>query len=470
MLKFYNTLTQKKENFIPIKSGEVKIYACGPTVYNYIHIGNARPMCTFDVLRRFLEYTGHKVTYIQNFTDIDDKIINKAISENTDFSNVSKKYIEEYKKDAAGLNIREATYHPKATENINEIIKSIELIIEKGFAYSISNGDVYFRTRKFENYGKLSKQTIDDLQSGARIRVDDSKEDPLDFALWKSVKPGEPSWESPWGNGRPGWHIECTAMAQKYLGETIDIHCGGQDLIFPHHENEIAQSECMTGKKFANYWLHNGYINVDNQKMSKSLNNFFTVREISEKYGYEAIRYLMLASHYRSPINFSEDIIIQCTTALQRLYNFKENLLFALENSKNENSEKYDSKLKLEEYTLKFIEAMNDDLNTADALGVIFEFVKDVNSNVLASQNYDRITLENIMRVFNEFMDVLGLLYEKDSKKSNTDNSKIEELIKLRENARKEKNWKLADEIRDKLNSLGVVIEDTPQGTKFNFK
>ena len=330
-MKLYNTYSRKKEIFKPLNPPEVLIYACGPTVYNFIHIGNARPLCVFDVLRRYLEYKGYKVTYVQNFTDVDDKIINKAISNKSDFSAISEKYIKEYEKDAVGLNIKKATYHPRATENINEIIKIISGLINKGFAYALDNGDVYFKTRKFENYGKLSNQTIDELQSGARIHIDEAKNDPLDFALWKAAKPGEPFWESPWGKGRPGWHIECSAMVQKYLGKTIDIHCGGQDLIFPHHENEIAQSECFTGIKFANYWIHNGYINVDSKKMSKSLNNFFTVREIAQKYGYEPIRYLMISSHYRSPINYSEEVIVQCKSALERLYTFKENLEFILD-------------------------------------------------------------------------------------------------------------------------------------------
>ena len=310
-MKIYNTLTRQKEEFVPITPGEAKIYACGPTVYNYIHIGNARPICVFDVLRRYLEYRGMKVTFVQNFTDIDDKIIRKANEENSDYLTVSRRYIEEYRKDAEGLNVRPATIHPLATENIDEIISIISTLVEKGFAYRAENGDVYFRTLKFQEYGKLSHQPLDELMAGARISVDEVKEDPMDFAVWKAAKPGEPSWPSPWSDGRPGWHIECSAMARRYLGNTIDIHCGGQDLIFPHHENEIAQSECCNGVEFAHYWMHNGYINVDNRKMSKSLNNFFTVRDVVEKYGYETIRYLMVASHYRSPINYSVDVIEQ---------------------------------------------------------------------------------------------------------------------------------------------------------------
>lgn len=467
-MKLYNTFSRKKEEFAPIEKNKVKIYACGPTVYNYIHVGNARPICVFDTLRRYFEYKGYEVTFVQNFTDIDDKIIKKANEEKSDFLTVSKKYIKEYKKDAEGLNIKEASIHPKATENINEIIKIIEILIEKGYAYSLSNGDVYFSTRQFKNYGKLSGQTIDDLRSGARIQIDESKKDPLDFALWKSAKPGEPYWESPWGNGRPGWHIECSAMAGKYLGKTIDIHCGGQDLIFPHHENEIAQSECANSVKFANYWIHNGYINVNSQKMSKSLGNFFTVREISEKYGYEPIRYLMISSHYRSPINFSEEIIMQCKSALERLYNFKENLLFAIKNSSN-NSDSENTLFDANLYKNKFIDAMDDDLNTADALGIIFEMVKDVNLNILSKSSGNTKTLSDILNLFNELTSILGILY-KGENSGNISKEEIENLIEKRNNARKEKNWKLADEIRDELKNKNVIIEDTPSGTKYTFK
>lgn len=469
-MKLYNTFTRKKEQFVPIKKEEVSIYSCGPTVYNYIHIGNSRPICVFDVLRKYLEYKGYKVNFVQNFTDIDDKIINKAIEEKTDFKTVSEKYIKEYKKDAKGLNVREATFHPKATENITEMIKIIETLIEKGYAYPLPNGDVYFKTRAFKNYGKLSNQTIDDLQSGARIHVDEMKNDPLDFALWKAAKPGEPFWENPWGKGRPGWHIECSAMAEKYLGKTIDIHCGGQDLIFPHHENEIAQSECCNGIRFANYWLHNGYINVNSEKMSKSLGNFFTVREIAEKYGYEPIRYLMISSHYRSPINYSEEIIVQCKAALERLYNFKQNLSFALENSKNQTESIKTNPINLKLYKNKFMDAMDDDLNTADAISVIFELVKDVNTNVLPKSNFDKIIISEIINLFDELTYILGILYENKNNSDQIKNSEIENLIKERETARKEKNWKRADEIRDELKERNVIIEDTPQGTKFILK
>ena len=466
-MKLYNTFSRKKEEFIPIEKNKVKIYACGPTVYNYIHIGNARPICVFDALRRYFEYRGYDVKFIQNFTDIDDKIIKKANEEKSDFLTVSQKYIKEYKKDAEGLNIKEASVHPKATENIDEIIKIIEILIEKGYAYSLPNGDVYFSTRQFKNYGKLSGQTIDDLRSGARIQIDEAKKDPLDFALWKAAKPGEPYWKSPWGNGRPGWHIECSAMAGKYLGKTIDIHCGGQDLIFPHHENEIAQSECANNLKFANYWIHNGYINVNSQKMSKSLGNFFTVREISEKYGYEPIRYLMISSHYRSPINFSEEIIMQCKSALERLYNFKENLLFAIKNSSNNREDSFSFDLNL--YKNKFISAMDDDLNTADALGAIFELVRDANMHILGKPNVCKKTLSDILNLFNELTNVLGILYKEENTGEIT-KEEIEKLIEKRNNARKEKNWKLADEIRDDLKNKNVIIEDTPSGTKYTFK
>ena len=332
-MKIYNTLTRRKEEFVPITPGEAKIYACGPTVYNFIHIGNARPICVFDVLRRYLEYRGMKVTFVQNFTDIDDKIIRRANEEGSDYLTVSRKYIDEYRVDAAGLNVRPATVHPLATENIGEILSIVESLVEQGHAYAAENGDVYFRTRSDPEYGKLSHQPLEELEAGARIAPGELKEDPMDFALWKAAKPGEPSWPSPWGEGRPGWHIECSAMARRYLGQTIDIHCGGQDLIFPHHENEIAQSECCNGVPFAHYWMHNGYINVDNRKMSKSLGNFFTVRDVAKEYGYEPIRYLMIASHYRSPINYSVEVIEQCRAALERLYNCRGNLVFLLAHS-----------------------------------------------------------------------------------------------------------------------------------------
>ena len=466
-MKLYNTLTRKKEEFIPINKDEVKIYACGPTVYNFIHIGNARPICVFDVLRRYLKYIGYNVKFVQNFTDVDDKIIKKAKEDNSDFLTVSEKYIDEYKKDAGGLNVLPATYHPKATENIAEMIKIVQNLIDKGFAYALPNGDVYFKTRTFKDYGKLSHQTIDDLQSGARIQIDESKKDPLDFALWKAAKPGEPFWESPWGKGRPGWHIECSAMASEYLGKTIDIHCGGQDLIFPHHENEIAQSECCFGTKFANYWLHNGYINVDSKKMSKSLGNFFTVRDIAQKYGYEPIRYLMISSHYRNPVNYSEEIIAQCAASLERLRNFRENLDFALKNANDE----IGNEINLSIYKNKFLDAMNEDLNTADALGVIFEMVRTVNTEVIQKNKFNKTFIENLINLFDELCGVLGILYDKSRSSNNLITpQEIENLIKEREQARKDKNWARADEIREELSSKNIILEDTASGTKYTFK
>lgn len=463
-MKIFNTMTRKKEEFLPINKGKVKIYACGPTVYNYIHIGNARPICVCDVLRRYLEYIGFDVTLVQNFTDIDDKIINKANKEGTDFLEVSKRYIEEYKIDSNGLNVKEATIHPKATENINEIIKMVSSLIEKGYAYAVENGDVYFSTKKFKDYGKLSHQPLDDLEAGARISVGDLKKDPMDFVLWKSAKKGEPYWESPWGDGRPGWHIECSAMANKYLGKTLDIHYGGQDLIFPHHENEIAQSECCNGSEFARYWMHNGYINIDNKKMSKSLNNFFTVREISDKYGYEPIRYLMLSSHYRSPINFSEDIMKQCVASLERLYSCKNNLKFLLKSAEKKVLNFDSFKEKLLHHKNNFIKAMDDDLNTADAISSVFELTRDINLRLSDSEAISKELIEYALNIFNELTGVLGIVY-KDEKVFLE--SEIELLIKEREEARKNKDFKTADEIRDKLKAKNIVLEDTKNGVKW---
>ena len=467
-MKIYNTLTRQKEEFVPITPGEAKIYACGPTVYNYIHIGNARPICVFDVLRRYLEYRGMKVTFVQNFTDIDDKIIRKANEENSDYLTVSRRYIEEYKKDAEGLNVRPATIHPLATENIDEIISIISTLVEKGFAYRAENGDVYFRTLKFQEYGKLSHQPLDELMAGARISVDEVKEDPMDFAVWKAAKPGEPSWPSPWSDGRPGWHIECSAMARRYLGNTIDIHCGGQDLIFPHHENEIAQSECCNGVEFAHYWMHNGYINVDNRKMSKSLNNFFTVRDVAEKYGYEPIRYLMVASHYRSPINYSVDVIEQCRAALDRLYNCRDNLAFVTENAPSgEKDGEQEIRARMEQYREKFVEAMEDDLNTADALSALFDLARDINTSLNAATAPSKEVCTWTMDLFMELAGVLGLLYKK---KENSLDQEIEDLIARRTQARKEKDWATADKIRDELKARHVVLEDTPQGVKWHIE
>lgn len=464
-MKIYNTLTRRKEELKPIKTGEVKIYACGPTVYNYIHIGNARPLCVFDTLRRYLEYRGYNVRFVQNFTDIDDKIIKKAIEENSDYKTVSEKYIEEFWKDVKRMNFREATVHPKATENIDEIINIIETLVEKGYAYSVENGDVYFSPKKFKEYGKLSHQPLEDLEAGARINIGELKKEPMDFALWKGAKPGEPYWDSPWGKGRPGWHIECSAMVRRYLGETIDIHCGGQDLIFPHHENEIAQSECCNGVPFANYWMHNGYINVDNVKMSKSLGNFFTVRDVAEKYGYEPIRYLMISSQYRSPINYSVDIIEQCKASLQRLYTCRDNLDFAVANGADTIPDNADEiKDMLSSRREQFITAMDDDLNTADAISAVFELVRDINTNVIG-ENASKSLAEFAANLFDELTGVLGLVY---NRKNDSLDSEIEALIEARQNARKEKNWAEADRIRDELKAQGIILEDTPQGVKWH--
>lgn len=464
-MKIYNTLTRRKEVLKTITEGEVKIYACGPTVYNFIHIGNARPLCVFDTMRRYMEYRGLKVNFVQNFTDIDDKIIRRANEEGTDYKTVSEKYIEEFWKDAKGMNIREATVHPKATENIDEIISIIETLVEKGFAYPVENGDVYFSPKKFNEYGKLSHQPLEDLEAGARINIGELKKEPMDFALWKGAKEGEPYWESPWGKGRPGWHIECSAMVRRYLGETIDIHCGGQDLIFPHHENEIAQSECCNGVPFANYWMHNGYINVDNVKMSKSLGNFFTVREVAEKYGYEPIRYLMISSQYRSPINYSIDIIEQCKASLVRLYNCRDSLDFAAANAVDalpENAQEI--KDTLNSRREQFIKAMDDDLNTADAISSVFELVRDINTSVITDKPSAEL-VRFATELFDELTGVLGLVY---NRKTESLDSEIEALIEARQEARKNKNWSEADRIRDELKAQGIVLEDTPQGVKWH--
>ena len=459
-MKIYNTLTRTKDELKTVDEGQVKIYACGPTVYNYIHIGNARPLCVFDVLRRYLEWRGLDVRFVQNFTDIDDKLIKKANEEGITVPEVAERYIKEFWVDANGMNIREATVHPRATENIDAIIGIITELIEKGFAYP-SNGDVYFRAKKFDEYGKLSHQPLEDLEAGARIDVTDIKEDPMDFCLWKGAKPGEPYWESPWGDGRPGWHIECSAMAGRYLGKTIDIHCGGQDLVFPHHENEIAQSECANGCDFAHYWMHNGYINVDNRKMSKSLNNFFTVREVAEKFGYEPIRYIMISSHYRSPLNYSGEIIEQAKNSLDRLYRCREGLEFAISHAENGG----ETPAFLEEYKQKFIEAMDDDLNTADALGEVFQMVRDINK--LVAENAGKATLEACLKAFNELCDVLGLLY---IKKDDSLDSEIEDLIAERTAAKKAKDFQKADAIRQQLSDMGIILEDTREGTKWSRK
>lgn len=460
-MKVYNTLTREKEELKTIVPGEVRMYACGPTVYNFIHIGNARPIIVFDTLRRYLEYRGYKVKFVQNFTDVDDKIIKKANEEGVESIEISERYIKEYKTDAEGLNVRPATVHPKVTENMDSIIEIVQTLVDKGFAYEV-NGDVYFHTKQFGDYGKLSHMPLEDLEAGARIATGDIKKDPMDFALWKAAKPGEPYWESPWGKGRPGWHIECSAMSRTYLGETIDIHCGGQDLIFPHHENEIAQSECASGKVFANYWMHNGYINVDNKKMSKSLGNFFTTREVANKFGYEPIRFMMLQAHYRSPINYSLEIIEQCKSALERLYNCKEALSFAKTKavSGTFTEEQKQSLLKHKE---SFIAAMDDDLNTADGISAVFELVREINTNVSGGQMASLEYVNFASDLFNELIDVLGLLYN-DKKEEIPQN--VLDLVEQRKEARKNKDFAKADALRDEIAKLGYHVLESRQGTK----
>lgn len=462
-MQIYNTINRKKEELIPLKEGVVNIYACGPTVYNYIHIGNARPICAFDVLRRYLTYKGYKVKYVQNFTDVDDKIIKRANEENLNSVEISEKYIEEYKKDAKGLNVIEADIHPKVTENMDTIIDIIKKLIDKGYAYE-KNGDVYFKTLSFDEYGKLSKMPIEDLVSGARIDVNDQKENALDFAVWKSAKEGEPFWESPWGNGRPGWHIECSAMARKYIGNTVDIHCGGQDLIFPHHENEIAQSECATGEIFAKYWMHNGYINVDNKKMSKSLGNFFTAREVAEKYGYEVIRYMMIQAHYRSPINYCVDLLEASKASLDRLYTCRDNLTRAIEIAKSGNLSSDADEIFIARKA-QFIKAMDDDLNTADAVAALFELVRDLNT-MSANLATSKEQLSKGLEIFDELTGVLGILYNKKSEVEIP--SEVLDLVEKRKEARKNKDFNLADELRNKITEYGFIIEETRQGTKIS--
>ena len=456
-MRIFNTLTREKDEFKPITEGEVKIYACGPTVYNYIHIGNARPLCVFDVLRRYFEWRGYKVSFVQNFTDIDDKLIKRANEESSTVPEIAERYIKEFWTDADGLNVKHATVNPRATENIEQIQSIISALVEKGYAYQ-SGGDVYYRAKKFSGYGKLSHQPLEDLEAGARIDVTEVKEDPMDFCLWKGAKPGEPYWESPWGKGRPGWHIECSAMACRYLGKTIDIHCGGLDLIFPHHENEIAQSEAANGCEFAHYWMHNGFINVDNHKMSKSLGNFFTVRDVAEKYGYEPIRYMMVSCQYRSPINYSYEVIEQAKNSLERLYTCRDNIDFALKNAKDgAEAPEFIEKRKQE-----FIAAMDDDLNTADALAAIFMLVRDINT--LIAEGAGKTALEACADMFDQLTGVLGLVYNRKTEALDSD---IEALIEQRTAARKAKDFKTADEIRDKLKAMGIVLEDTPQGVKW---
>ena len=470
-MKLYNTLSRKKEEFKPIEEGKVKMYVCGPTVYNFIHIGNARPFIIFDTLRRYLEYRGYDVTFVQNFTDVDDKIIKRGHEENITPEEVANKYINEYFVDADGLGIKRASVHPRVTDNIEQIIAFVKELEDKGYAYAV-NGDVYFDTKKFKDYGKLSGIKQEELEAGARIEVNDQKRHPMDFVLWKAKKEGEPGWASPWGEGRPGWHIECSVMSNRYLGETIDIHAGGQDLKFPHHENEIAQSEARSGKNFSNYWLHNEYINVNNEKMSKSLGNFFTVREIAEIFDLEVVRLFMLSTHYRNPINFSDEILNQSKAGLERLYNAKEKALFTINNLEDSKMTEEEAKLQEEEAKLqeelagfrqKFIDAMDDDVNTADAVSVIFELAKFMNSNV--TEKSSKEFAQKVIDEFNELTSVLNIV-NKDQKEDILD-EEIEQLIAQRTEAKKNKNFQLADEIRQQLLDKGIILEDTRQGVKW---
>ena len=466
-MRVYNTMTKKKEEFMPLVPGKVSMYVCGPTVYNLIHIGNARPMIVFDTVRRYMEHKGYEVNYVSNFTDVDDKIIKKAIEEGITAEEVSQRYIAECKKDMADMNVKPATTHPLATQEIDGMIDMISTLIEKGYAYPAADGTVYFRTRQFKEYGKLSHKNLDDLRAGNRsllVSGEDQKEDPLDFVLWKPKKEGEPSWPSPWCDGRPGWHIECSVMSKKYLGEEIDIHAGGEDLIFPHHENEIAQSECCNGKEFARYWLHNAFLNIDNRKMSKSLGNFFTVREIGEKYDLQVLRFFMLSAHYRSPLNFSADLMEASKNALDRIINAVENLKFLAGNgAEGEMTEAEQKEVEgLAEFEKKFDEAMDDDFNTADAIAAIFELVKYANSNVTAENT--KAFINTVKEKIVSLADILGLIVEKEEEILDSD---IEKLIEERQAARKEKNFARADEIRNLLLEKGIVLKDTREGVKW---
>lgn len=460
-MRIYNTLTRSKEEFVPINKDNVTMYSCGPTVYDYFHIGNARPFIVFDTMRRYLEYIGYKVTFVQNFTDIDDKMIKRANAEGITVKELGDRFIAEYYKDAAAIGVRPATIHPKATENIDAIIDIVKRLCDKGYAYE-ADGDVYFRTKKFKEYGKLSKQPLEDLELGARIDVGDKKEDPMDFALWKSKKEGEPAWECPWGEGRPGWHIECSAMANKYLGETIDIHSGGQDLIFPHHENEIAQSECANSKPFAHYWVHNGYINIDGKKMSKSLGNFFTIRDILKEYDGEIVRFFMLSAHYRTPINFADTLMEQAKSAVERVYTCIENLEFLRNNAEDKPCGE-DIAAELEICRKKFCDAMDDDLNTADAIAAIFDIVYLANTKITSASGVGAI--DKTLSLIRELGDVLGLFTKE---KKNDLDKEVEALIDERNKARAEKNWAKADEIRDRLKEMNIVLKDTPDGVKWS--
>ena len=462
-MKIFNSLTRKKEEFVPLEPGKVKMYVCGPTVYNFFHIGNGRTFIVFDTIRRYMEYRGYEVEYVQNFTDIDDKMINKANEEGTTVKEIGDKYICEYYKDADGLNIKRATINPRATEFITDIIKFVKGLIEKGYAYEV-NGDVYFRTKKFEGYGQLIGQNLEDLQAGARINVDERKEDPMDFAIWKAQKPGEPAWQSPWGPGRPGWHIECSCMAKKLLGDTIDIHAGGMDLSFPHHENEIAQSEALTGKKFANYWMHSAFLNVNNQKMSKSLNNFLTARDSLKQYDADVIRFLMLSGHYRIQLNFSNDLLESAKASIERLYNAIGNLenLITEVNTEKMNDEEVKYLQSLNQYRERYIEKMDDDFNTADAISVLFDLIRDTNSNVTI--NSSKELCEKALSLIRELGAPLGILQK--TTKGNLE-EEIEALIAERQQARKDKNFALADKIRDELKAKGIELLDTPQGVRW---
>lgn len=461
-MQIYNTLTRKKETLTPMEPGHIKIYACGPTVYNFIHIGNARPICAFDVLRRYLQFRDYAVTYVQNFTDVDDKIIQKANEEGVSAAKIAKRYIAEYQTDAHGLNVMDADVHPRVTNSMDLILNIVKKLVDTGHAYPTAKGDVYFRTASFPDYGKLSGQPIEALQAGARIEVGEEKESPLDFAVWKAAKPGEPYWESPWGKGRPGWHIECSAMSCHYLGETFDLHCGGQDLIFPHHENEIAQSEAANGVPFAHYWMHNGYINIDNQKMSKSLGNFFTVREVAEQYGYEVIRYMMVQAHYRSPINYCKELLDACKASLERLYSCRETLDRAIAAAPSGAI----SEAAAETFTKRrtqFITAMDDDLNTADGMTAIFELVRELN-RMCADSHTPKEQLQAGAELFDSLTGVMGLLYNRRTEDAIP--AEVMALVEQRQAARKAKDFAKADQLRDAIAALGYAVRETRQGTE----
>ena len=465
-MRIYNTLTKKKEEFIPLEEGKVKMYVCGPTVYNFIHIGNARPMIVFDTVRRYMEYKGYEVNYVSNFTDVDDKIIAKAVEEDVSADEISGRYIKECKKDMADMNVKPATTHPLATQEIDGMIEMIQTLMDKGFAYEV-NGTVYFRVKNFKEYGKLSHKNLEDLQSGFRslqVSGENQKEDPLDFVLWKPKKEGEPFWVSPWSEGRPGWHIECSVMSKKYLGEEIDIHAGGEDLVFPHHENEIAQSECCNGKQFARYWMHNAFLNIDNRKMSKSLGNFFTVREIGEKYDLQVLRFFMLNAHYRSPLNFSAELMEASKNSLERIITCVEQLKHLLETAQKAEMTETEKALEVEvlEYVKKYENSMEDDFNTADAIAAIFELVKFANTK--ANENSTSAFVQYLFDTIVHLSDVLGLIVNKEAEILDEE---IEKLIEERQTARKEKNFKRADEIRDELATMGIILKDTREGVQW---